>query len=335
MRVNKLFSRLSIGILCATSLTIAANPAQAVNLTNNTIEDQQWITVNKEVTIDFDEKVFEKNNGDKARVGLKANRNPFLRTRNEIEDLWKDDYGLEMSSDRKKLWLYNSNCKPGENCTGDENIDNDLATGKGEYIDKGKTIKYDTKKQGRVLIIQENETGDPDDNVGGTISFNFTDTDENGEELGVLFDSLGLLDLDESKLPEFQVKFLGDDNLTDWFKFNERDSNVSTTSQGNTETLTLANSNYNTEMTRQRGTKDGKVTDENSLREYNFDFGGKRITEFHVKLSGSGAVTGFNYSRQIRRKVPEPTSILGLAAISGLAASSLKRKRKSSNTELS
>ncbi len=33
-----------------------------------------------------------------------------------------------------------------------------------------------------------------------------------------------------------------------------------------------------------------------------------------------------------KRKVPEPTSILGLAAVSGLAASSLKRKRKSSNT---
>lgn len=33
----------------------------------------------------------------------------------------------------------------------------------------------------------------------------------------------------------------------------------------------------------------------------------------------------------VARKVPEPTSILGLVAISGLAASSLKRKRKSSN----
>lgn len=34
---------------------------------------------------------------------------------------------------------------------------------------------------------------------------------------------------------------------------------------------------------------------------------------------------------EVKRKVPEPTSILSLAAISGLAASSLKRKRKSSN----
>lgn len=35
--------------------------------------------------------------------------------------------------------------------------------------------------------------------------------------------------------------------------------------------------------------------------------------------------------KEVKRRVPEPTSILGLAAISGLAASSLKRKRKTSN----
>ncbi|MGB3760689.1 MAG: PEP-CTERM sorting domain-containing protein [Rivularia sp. (in: cyanobacteria)] len=36
----------------------------------------------------------------------------------------------------------------------------------------------------------------------------------------------------------------------------------------------------------------------------------------------------------VKRKVPEPGSILGLVAVSGLVASSLKRKRKSSNIEL-
>ncbi|MEL6461647.1 MAG: PEP-CTERM sorting domain-containing protein, partial [Cyanobacteria bacterium J06621_15] len=81
--------------------------------------------------------------------------------------------------------------------------------------------------------------------------------------------------------------------------------------------------------------KGTKATDDNSLREYNFDFGGQRVSEFYVDLSGSGAITGLNYYREetkkLARKVPEPTSILGLAAISGLAAASLKRKRKSSN----
>lgn len=334
MRINKLFSRLSIGTLLATVATVVANPAQAAD---EYVDVQKWVTEDKEVTIDFDEKVFENNNGDKVKVRLGNNSNPFKNAKNEIEKLWENDYGLEMSSTRKdgkesKLWLYQTNCKPGENCT--NNNDPDLATGKGEYIDKGKTIKYDTDKQGRVLIIQENKTGRPDDNVGGTMTFNFTD------EVGVLFNSIGLLDLDEHKLPQFQVKFFGDDDLTNWFKFDERNQNVSTTSKGNTETLTLGNSNYITEMTRQRGTANGKATDENSLREYKFDFGDKRVEEFHVKLSGSGAVTGFNYARQeknlkwVKKKVPEPTSILGLVAVSGLVASSLKRKRQSSNTEI-
>lgn len=38
--------------------------------------------------------------------------------------------------------------------------------------------------------------------------------------------------------------------------------------------------------------------------------------------------------KAVRRKVPESGSILGLVAVSGLVASSLKRKRKSSNSEL-
>ena len=69
-------------------------------------------------------------------------------------------------------------------------------------------------------------------------------------------------------------------------------------------------------MTRQRGTKNGKVTDENSLREYNFDFKDengnlRKVSEFYVNLSGSGAITGLDY----RRKVPEPTSILIFAVM--------------------
>ncbi len=339
MKIKKLLSRLSIGALLATVVTVAANPAQAGNLKNDEyIKFQKWVTEDKEVNIDFDEKVFEKNNGEKIKVKLNDNSNPFLKTKNEIDKLWNNDYGFEMSSDRKKLWLYNSN-KLGGN-------DDDLVTGKGEYNLRKKKIdhkiEYNSDKQGRVLIIQENQEGRPDDNVGGKITFNFTD------DVGVLFNSIGLLDLDEHKLPEFQVKFFGDDNLTNWFKFDERNQNVlNTLGDDNSEILTFENPNYISEMTRQRGTITNTktnvttTTDENSLREYKFDFGDKRITEFHVKLSGSGAVTGFNYARQeknlkwAKRKVPEPTSILGLVGVSAVFASSLKRKRNSSNMELS
>ncbi|MEO1431292.1 MAG: PEP-CTERM sorting domain-containing protein, partial [Cyanobacteria bacterium J06633_8] len=164
------------------------------------------------------------------------------------------------------------------------------------------------------------------------IKFDFTDKNAAGEEIGVLFNSIGLLDLDEHKLPEFMVKFAGGDELIK-FKFNERDANKQ--SVGNrTEMLTLERSEYVTQMTRQRAynTKKKKVTDENSLRTYDFDFGDKRVTEFYVNLSGSGAITDLNYYREdtpnFSRKVPEPTSILSLAAMSALAASSLKRKRK-------
>jgi hypothetical protein len=130
------------------------------------------------------------------------------------------------------------------------------------------------------------------------------------------------------------VKFAGQDDLKT-FKFDEKDGSVvKKAGEGNSEILTLESSQYVTQMTRQRGTKNGKVTDENSLREYNFDFGGQRVSEFYVNLSGSGAITGLNYYREnpedLVKKVPEPTSILGLVAVSGLVASSLKRKRKSS-----
>ncbi|BAY86267.1 hypothetical protein NIES267_57730 [Calothrix parasitica NIES-267] len=298
MKLNKLCSRLSIGALLATAVTVAANPAQAASLT----------------TINFDE----------VQVGLTKDDNPNKHKNKSIDKLWSS-YGLEMSSVKKnninqkrgkRLWLYDTSVAGGE--------DDDLLTGKGEY----NGIKYDTEAQDKVLIIQESKNRGPDDNVGGIMKFDFTDKG------GVEFDSIGLLDLDEEKLPQFMVRFAGQDDLIK-FKFDETDDDVvEQAGQGNSEVLTLASSQYVTQMTRQRGTKNGKVTDENSLREYNFDFGGQRVSEFYVNLSGSGAITGLNYyrgSKKLARKVPEPTSILGLVAISGLAASSLKRKRKSSD----
>lgn len=312
-QINNLVSKLGFGALLATAFTVAANPAQAASLT----------------TINFDE----------VEVGLTKDDNPNKYKEKSIDKLWSS-YGLEMSSmqrnnyqkeSNKKLWLYDSSVAGGE--------DDDLLTGKGEYVHNGKTIKYDTEAQNNVLIIQENNWGGPDDNVGGMMKFDFTDTNDAGEEVGVLFDSIGLLDFDEKKLPQFMVKFVGQDELIK-FKFNEKDKKiVKQAGEGNSEVLTLANHKYVTQMTRQRATETKKnktkATDDNSLREYNFDFGGQRVSEFYVNLSGSGAITGLNYYREntkkFARKVPEPTSILGLAAISGLAAASLKRKRKSSD----
>lgn len=300
MRINKLLlSRLSLGALLATGITVAANPAQAGTFTNST-------------TINFDE----------VNVGLTSEDNPNKYEDKSIDKLWSS-YGLEMSSMRKKkgkivehpnkkLWLYDTSV---------EGNDNDLLTGKGEYVNDGDTIKYDTEAQDKVLIIQENKSGTPDDNIGGIMKFDFTD------KAGVLFDSIGLLDFDEKKLPRFMAKF-ADGSETNFFKFNEKSEKVATQAgEGNSEILTFKNHKYVTQMTRQRGTKNGKATDENSFREYKFNFGDKKVSEFYVDLSGSGAITGLDY----KRKVPEPTSILGLVAISGLAASSLKRKRKPSN----
>ena len=306
-QINSLVSKLGFGALLATAFTVAANPAQAASFTNST-------------TINFDE----------VEVGLTKDDNPNKYKNKSIDELWSS-YGLEMSSVKKnninkkrgkRLWLYDTSVVGGE--------DDDLLTGKGEY----NGIKYDTEAQDRVLIIQESKNRGPDDNIGGIMKFDFTDS------AGVVFDSIGLLDFDEDKLPEFMVKFVGQDELIK-FKFDETDDDVvEQAGQGNSEVLTLASSQYVTQMTRQRGTKNGKVTDENSLREYNFDFKDengnlRKVSEFYVNLSGSGAITGLNYYREntkkFARKVPEPTSILGLAAMSALAASSLKRKRKSSD----
>lgn len=324
MRLNKSFSILSISVLLASAVTMAANPAQAAKLT----------------TVDFDE----------VNVGLEGEDNPLYGGQ-KIDNLWAD-YGLNMSSSVNELWLYDSTTKGGH--------DDDLLTGKGEYKHNGKTIKYETPEQGNVLIIQEklNQKNQskisnlerdikklnnkipninnrnkrnrkirerdrkiqerdnllrPDDNIGGTMKFGFTD------ELGVLFDSIGVLDFDEPKLGqiEFSVKFFGDKELTKFGVGSDLVKSVeilSTDGNGN------------------------KIKNDNSLRKYDFDFSDRRITEFNLKLPGSGAITDLNYYRgnkkKFARKVNEPGSILGLVAISGLAASYLKRKRKSSDNEL-
>lgn len=105
------------------------------------------------------------------------------------------NFGVTLSVDAPNpplpntLALFNSNCGPdfGVNCTGG---DPDLATGP----------TYGTTPQGRVLIIQENAGGVPDDALaGGTIRFDF--------DRLMQVKSVELLDLDESAITVGQIDF--------------------------------------------------------------------------------------------------------------------------------
>ena len=294
----KKLSILSIGTLTALLGGFGNNSAQAVSMTN------QYTTVKKDVVVDFDENV---------GVG----KNP-LKGGPELNTLWAD-YGLQMDSSVKELWLYNSSCRPKAKgkakgvskngftniCTGD---DPDLATGKGKYKDKGGNwVKYDSAEQGNVLIIQENK-GKPDDYADrknpGTISFNFTD------EMGIDFNNIGLLDFDDPGQPIFDFTFV--DNTTQQFKFGKD-------ADENDPMVTLLCKDW-----------DGNaLKGDNSLREYEFDFS-QNIKQLDITLPGSGAVTYLDYERTIKRKVPEPTSILSL--LFGTAAVALIKRKRASNS---
>jgi len=295
LNIKKL-SILSIGTLIALLGTLGNNSAQAVSLKN------QYTTVKQDVLIDFDENV---------GVG----KNP-LKGGPKLDTLWAD-YGLEMDSSVKELWLYDSSCRPKAQgkakgvskngftniCTGD---DPDLATGKGKYKAKnGNWIKYDSPEQGNVLIIQENK-GKADDYADrqnpGTISFNFTD------EMGVDFNNIGLLDFDDPGQPIFNFTFM--DNTTQQFKFGED-------ADENDSMVTLLSKDW----------KGNALKGDNSLREYEFEFS-QNVKELDITLPGSGAVTYVDYKRTIKRKVPEPTSILSLL-FGSVVVTSIKRKRSS------
>ncbi|MDJ0674756.1 MAG: PEP-CTERM sorting domain-containing protein [Calothrix sp. MO_167.B42] len=207
----------------------------------------------------------------------------------KLDNLWSD-YGLNMDSNKKELWLYDSSCKPGngvsedgfENkCTGG---DRDLATGKGSYKKNGQDYTYDSEAQGQVLIVQEND-GAPDDLAGGaTITFDFTD------ELGVDFHDISLLDFDEPNDPVFKFTFL--DGTVEELSFGED-------ADENDDRVTLLSQTWDGDPLKK----------DNSLRKYEFDFD-KDVTKLELTLPGSGAVTNLNYTR--KRRVPEPSSMLGL-----------------------
>lgn len=250
---------------------------------------------NVDVTIDFDE-----------QVGVGSNP---LNGGPKLDKLWSK-YGLEMDSSKKELWLYDSNCKPtasGVSKNGFTNVctggDEDLATGKGKYKDKNnKWIKYDTPEQGKVLIIQENNEAPDDLAGGGIISFDFTDNQ------GVFFDHIGLLDFDDPGVPEFSFTFL--DGTTETLQFDKKADN-------NDPNVTLLSKKWN-----------GRdLKGDNSLRDYKFDFS-QRVKKLDITLPGSGAVSYLKYQRKEKRKIPEPTSALGLLFATIGTATALKRKKE-------
>lgn len=289
----KKLSILSAGTLIAALGTFGNNSAQAASMKN------EYVEVQKDVVVDFDE-----------QVGVGSNP---LTGGPKLDNLWAD-YGLEMDSSVKELWLYESNCRAKANgkrqgvskngftniCTGD---DPDLATGKGKYrASNNKLIKYDSPKQGKVLIIQENKNAPDDQAGGGVISFNFTD------EKGVDFNNIGLLDFDDPGIPIFNFTFL--DNTTQKFKFGED-------ADEKDPMVTLLSKDW-------RGKA---LKGNNSLRKYEFDFS-QNIKQLDITLPGSGAVTYLDYERTIKKKVPESTSILSLI-FGTVAVASIKRKRSS------
>lgn len=281
----KKLSIVSAGTLIATFGIFGNNSVQAANMKD------EYITVHKDVVIDFDENV---------GVSLKAKDNP-LNGGQKLDNLWAN-YGLQMDSDVNELWLFNSNCKPRNGssqngftnrCTGN---DPDLATGQGT----NGNVEYNTEQQGRVLIIQEND-GKPDDYANrqnpGTISFLFTDDE------GVDFNNIGLLDFDDPGEAIFKFTFLDGDTQEFTFESDD-DENVTLLSQDG---------------------EGNPLTGDNSLRRYDFNFS-ENISRLDLTLAGSGAVSYLDYQRKLRKKVPESGSILGLV-FGTVAVATIKRKR--------
>ena len=269
-------------------LSIAAAIAVTTTVGNVGLNTDKAAAVNfisEPTHINFDENVGV---GDNPR----KRNNPGPK----LDYLWAD-YGLNMDSSRKELWLYNSSCDPNKSfenggCAGG---DQDLATGEGEY--DGYT--YNSEAQGQVLIIQENRSNEADDHAGSrsTITFDFTD------ELGVDFHDIGLLDFDDPGEPTFKFTFL---NGT----FEELSFGEDADDSDDRVTLLSTDGDGNA------------LKGDNSLRKYDFNF--ENVKKLEVTLPGSGAVTHLNYTR--KRRVPEPTSALGLLVGAFGMVSVIKRK---------
>ncbi|MDJ0736432.1 MAG: PEP-CTERM sorting domain-containing protein [Nostocaceae cyanobacterium] len=247
---------------------------------------------------------------DRFDISLTADKNPISNPEYKIDNLW-ESYGVKMRTNLadKKLWLYDSYCKPGggtsfngfsNTCTGG---DKDLATGKGSYTKNGSLYDYESPGQGKVLIIQENGNQTPDDNgSGGKIILDFTDKNN-----GVLFQELGFLDFDENKEIKFNFTFIDDSKQTLTFNGDDRSNPMAE----------LLSTDHN----------GNELIGDNSQWKFKFDFD-KRVTKAKVILPGSGAITYFKYERKTKRRVPEPTSALGVVVGLFGGVSLIKRKGK-------
>ncbi len=149
---------------------------------------------------------------------------------------------------------------------------------------------FGTTPQGNVLIINEDTDQEPDDWAGGgIISFLF--------DQPVSVDYVTLLDIDENPNNKngYVEAFLDD---------------------GTQERQSL------------------KLGTDNSLSTYNFsNLPQYSVTKLDIKLPGSGAVSSIKF-RDLppfplpSRKVPEPTSILGLLMLSAIGAGSVFKRHK-------
>ncbi|MEM7552993.1 MAG: PEP-CTERM sorting domain-containing protein, partial [Cyanobacteria bacterium P01_A01_bin.84] len=242
----------------------------------------------------------------------------------------KDGLRLSTKEGTNPLLLFNSDCKGktgSRACTGG---DDDLATG----------ASYGTQNQGNVLIIQENisknknQTNNiynPDDKVKGTFVFDFTDSE------GVLFESISLLDLDESHRPKFTLKYVDGTRRLFQYKNNKwKTKSFGDSSQNDFKSWRrLTNDhdgNSDFAVTLDNKEVNGKLyKGDNSLRTYNFNKFNAQVAKMEMWLPGSGAVTGLEYKRA-KRKVPEPLGAIGL----GLATSVIlaKKRRRKSNSQV-
>ncbi|WP_424097262.1 PEP-CTERM sorting domain-containing protein [Moorena producens] len=149
---------------------------------------------------------------------------------------------------------------------------------------------FGTKPQGNVLIINENKNKTPDDWAGGgIISFVF--------DKAVSLDFVKLLDIDEN--PKNKNGFVK--------AFLEDGTKVK---------------------------KSLKLGTDNSLSTYRFsDLPEYSVTKLDIKLPGSGAVSGIKFRNfpeppKSSKKVPEPTSALGLFMLGAIGAGSVFKRHK-------
>lgn len=149
---------------------------------------------------------------------------------------------------------------------------------------------FGTKPQGNVLIINENTNEEPDDWAGGgIISFAF--------DQPVSVDYVTLLDIDENP-----------NNTNGYLEAFLKD--------GTTEKQSL------------------EIGTDNSLSTYDFSHLSEySVTKLDIKLPGSGAVSGIKFRDfpdppKPSKKVPEPTSTLGLLMLGAMGAGSVFKRHQ-------